>query len=73
MLQLIQATRLAYLIQDEPKTAATSSSDKSSGKASDKGRDGDDREEKDVLLRSWISVIVGCTIEKEMWETLEET
>jgi len=78
--------RLTYLIRDEPKTIITeedtSSSDKNSGKTSDKGSENDDREEKDVLLRSWISgtlseetmyLIVGCNTAKEMWETLEET
>jgi len=74
--------RLTYLIRDEPKTIITeedtSSSDKNSGKTSDKGSENDDREEKDVLLRSWISgtlseetmyLIVGCNTAKEMWET----
>ena len=42
----------------------------------------DDWEEKDVLLRSWISgtlieenmyLIVGCSTAKKMWKCLEET
>ncbi|XP_015169970.1 uncharacterized protein [Solanum tuberosum] len=86
MLQLIQVMRLTYLIRDEPKTIITeedtSSSDKNSGKTSDKGSENDDREEKDVLLRIWISgtlseetmyLIVGYNTAKEMWETLKET
>ena len=87
MIQLIQVMRLTYLITTTEPDRSTCSIGKTAEKtvavekdAEDSGSV-DDWEEKDVLLRSWISgtlteesmyLIVGYETAKEMWECLEE-
>ena len=85
MSQLIQVMRLTYLITEPPKDTCSTGKTIEETVAGEKGAEDnnivDDWEEKDVLLRSWISgtlteesmyLIVGCSTAKEMWEFLEE-
>ena len=86
MTQLIQVMRLAYLIIEQHKGTCSTGQTIEKTVAGEKGaKDSniiDKWEEKDVLLRSWISgtlteeimyLIVGCSTAKEMWECLGET
>ena len=86
MTQLIQVIRLTYLITKSRKETCSSGQTTEKTVAGEKGaKDSniiDKWEEKDVLLRSWISgtlteeimyLIVGYSTVKEMCEWLEET
>ena len=85
MSKLIQVMRLTYLITKPRKQTCSTGQTTEKTVAGEKGaKDSniiDKWEEKDVLLRSWISgtlteeimyLIVGCSTAKEMWECLEE-
>ena len=85
MNQLIQVMRLTYLITETRQaTYSTGQTPEKTAEGENDAEDTnivDDWEEKDVLLRSWISgtlteesmyLIVGCSTAEEMWECLEE-
>ena len=85
MNQLIQVMRLTYLITETHKATCSTGQTLEKTAAGEKDAEDtnivDDWEEKDVLLRSWISgtlteesmyLIVGYSTAKEMWECLEE-
>ena len=86
MNQLIQVMRLTYLITETHKATCSTGQTLEKTAAGEKDAEDtnivDDWEEKDVLLRSWISgtlteesmyLIVGYSTVKEMCEWLEET
>lgn len=81
-MQLIQVMRVTDLIEEEkPDKGNSSATDGKEKSIEEKTSEVNDWDERDVLLRTWISgtmtkesmyLIVGCTIAKEMWECLEE-
>ena len=83
MNRLIQVMRLTYLITETHKATCSTGQtlEKTAAGEKDDTNIIDEWEEKNVLLRSWISgtlteesmyLIVGCSTAKEMWECLEE-
>ncbi|KAH0655099.1 hypothetical protein KY290_030901 [Solanum tuberosum] len=80
IMQLMQVMKVTNLIKGERQSSTTYGKEKMS-----EGKEKEDLEtlweEKDVWLRTWISgnmieesmyLTVGCSIEQEMWECLEE-